>query len=130
MGLHSMLQSTQLLPERLVRVICRRCLKSEITCYCKRVRPFRSRLQFVLLQHPLEYRKSIGTARMTYHCVENSLLILGTDFNENPEVNQLIGNPENHCVVLYPGKDSYNISELRDLSRSGAESLFPEAKNR
>jgi len=40
---------------------------------------------------------------MAHLTIENSLLIPGTDFDENEEVNRLIADPENHCVVLYPG---------------------------
>jgi DTW domain-containing protein len=94
-----------------VRTLCLRCLRSQLTCYCKQVRPFRSKLQFVILQHPLEHRNSIGTARITHHCLENSQLIAGLEFGENVQVNELIADPENYCVVLYPGPNSRNISE-------------------
>lgn len=108
------------------RILCLRCLRSQKTCYCKRVRPFHSRFQFVLLQHPREYRNSIGTARMVHHCIKNSQLIVGMEFSENREVNQLISDPNNHCVVLYPSENSTNIS-LQSPDES--ESTFPKGKN-
>ncbi len=108
------------------RVLCRRCLRPEVTCYCSEVRPLRSRFQFILLQHPLEHRNCIGTARMAHHCLENSKLILGTDFDENPQVMELIADPANYCVVLYPGRDSLNISLE---SPAETEKRFPVGKN-
>jgi len=86
-----------------------------------------SRFQFVLLQHPLEHRNGIGTARMAHHCLENSKLILGASFDDNVQVNSLIADSENHCVVLYPGNDSINITQE---SPSETEKRFPVGKNR
>jgi DTW domain-containing protein YfiP len=114
-------------PTRKNRVLCLRCLRSESTCYCQEVRPVRSRFQFILLQHPLEHRNCIGTARMTHHCLENSRLILGTAFDKDPQVIELTSNPDNHCVVLYPGPNSVNISLE---SETQTENRFPVGKNR
>ncbi|MEO5970441.1 MAG: tRNA-uridine aminocarboxypropyltransferase [Bdellovibrionia bacterium] len=108
------------------RALCLRCLRPETTCYCREVHPIRSRFQFVLLQHPLEHRNCIGTARMTHHCLENSKLILGTEFDDNQQVRELLANPDNYCVVLYPGKNSVNIS-LETTAET--ESRFPVGKN-
>jgi DTW domain-containing protein YfiP len=92
------------------RVLCRRCLKAEAFCYCGQVKPFLSNVRFVILQHPLERKKTVGTARMAHLCIENSLLVPGVAFDRNPVVNALIADPNNHCVVLYPGPQSINIS--------------------
>jgi DTW domain-containing protein YfiP len=92
------------------RTLCCRCLKPQALCYCAQVKSFRSRVRIVLLQHPLERKKTVGTARMTHLCIENSLLVPGIDFDRNPVVNQLLEDPENHCVVLYPGPGAKNIS--------------------
>ncbi|MBC7691219.1 MAG: DTW domain-containing protein [Methylotenera sp.] len=94
------------------RVLCLRCLKSELTCYCAQVRPFESDLQFILLQHPLERKRSIGTARMTHLCIRNSRLIAGVAFDDHPQVNELLENSGNHCVVLFPSENSLNVSRL------------------
>jgi DTW domain-containing protein YfiP len=64
---------------------------------------------------------------MTYHCVENSLLILGSEFDQNEKVNQLIGDSSNHCVVLYPGQTSQNIS-LKTSEE--IENIFPAHKKK
>lgn len=92
------------------RVLCLRCLRPQTTCYCKTVKPFRAEPQIVLLQHPAEQRNGIGTARMTHHCITNSKLIFGCQFEDNSDVNELIHEPDHHCVVLYPSKRSLNLS--------------------
>ena len=98
------------------RQLCVKCLKSERTCYCSQLRPFQTKLQLVLLQHPMERKKAIGTARMTHFCIEGSKLIPGKEFNDDSEVNAIISDPGNFCVVLYPGKESKNISVPETLN--------------
>jgi DTW domain-containing protein YfiP len=94
-------------------------------CYCKELKPFRSSVVIALLQHPLERRRTVGTARMAHLTIENSLLIPGTDFDDNEEVNRLIADPSNHCVVLYPGRRSLNISAL---AKEEIQTSFPKGK--
>ena len=53
---------------------------------------------------------------MTHFSIEGSLLIPGKEFNDDAQVNRLIADPANYCVVLYPGKDSKNISVPESLS--------------
>jgi DTW domain-containing protein YfiP len=108
-----------------MRNLCHQCLKSEVLCYCKELKPFRSNTVIALLQHPLERRRTVGTARMAHLTIENSLLIPGIDFNENEEVNRLIADPTKHCVVLYPGRRSLNISAL---SHEEIAQSFPAGK--
>lgn len=108
-----------------MRELCHRCLKSGVLCYCEELKPFRSRAVIALLQHPLERRRTVGTARMAHLAIENSLLIPGIDFDNNEEVNRLIADPSNHCVVLYPGRRALNISSL---SRDEIGSSFPKDK--
>ena len=107
------------------RSLCCRCLRARAFCYCARLKPFCSRFQFVILQHPLERKKTTGTARMTHLSIGNSLLISGVDFDENPVVRNLVSRPENHCVVLYPGAKSKNIS-LPECGKPGT--WIPEEK--
>lgn len=47
---------------------------------------------------------------MAHLCLENSLFYEGTDFTEHSEVNSLIQDAQNHCVVLFPGKNATSIS--------------------
>jgi DTW domain-containing protein len=94
------------------RNLCTRCLKPRLTCFCEQIRPFRVGLQIVILQHPRERRRTVGTARIAHLCIENSKLIYGRSFDQNKEVDEIISHPDNHCVILYPGKKSLNISEL------------------
>jgi DTW domain-containing protein YfiP len=55
-------------------------------------------------------KEKMGTGRISLACLKNSLLITGIDFSEDPSVNALISDSNNHCMVLYPGDKSLNIS--------------------
>ena len=88
------------------RDLCFRCLKARSICYCSRIRRFAPRTKFAILQHPLERKRTVGSARMAHLCMEDSLLIPGAGFEGNRQVDELIADPAHFCVVLYPGKQA------------------------
>lgn len=94
------------------RGLCLRCRRAPSVCYCDQVRPIRTQLEIVILQHPKERRKAIGTGRMAHLCLENSRFVVDASFDRNPEVNALISDPANHCVVLFPGPCSIDIGAM------------------
>lgn len=90
---------------------CFKCFRLNKNCLCHLIKPFATKAQFILLMHPMEAKKEkMGTGRLTIACLENSRMIMGVDFSEDPEVNEIINNPENQCMVLYPGANALNIS--------------------
>jgi len=61
--------------------------------------------------HPKEYKKErIGTGRMTQLQLKNSEIIVGVDFTNNKRVNEILTNEKNCPLLLYPGKDTFNLS--------------------
>ena len=95
------------------RDLCLRCLKARATCYCHQLRPFTSRNHIVILQHKLERKRTVGSARMAHLSIQNSTLIpgRGADFDTNETLLSILADPARHCVVLYPGPQASNISE-------------------
>lgn len=76
-------------------------------------------MTFAILIHPLESRRRIATGRMSHQCLEGSQLIEGTEFGDSTQVNRLIENPKNNCVILYPGPRSADLaSDAASLSSS------------
>ena len=65
---------------------------------------------------------------MAHLCLSNSLLIRGNDFTQNAQVNQIIDDPKNHCLLLYPTANSIDISN-RKVIQENRQLLFPENKN-
>lgn len=61
--------------------------------------------------HPKEYKKQKnGTGHMTKLQLENSEIIVGVDFTNNTRVNQLINDENSSSFLLYPGKETFNLS--------------------
>lgn len=111
--------------EFIPRKNCSVCGFSERTCYCHLVKSFDSKIVFAILIHKLEIERKIATGTMSHLILENSFLIPGCDYSDDEVVNSLVNNPSNHCVVLYPGKDSLNLSKL---SSSQKKDITPKGK--
>jgi DTW domain-containing protein YfiP len=64
--------------------------------------------------HPKEYKKEKnGTGMMTKLQLENSEIIVGVDFTHNNRVNEILIQEKNCSFLLYPGKDSFNLSKRK-----------------
>lgn len=100
------------------RATCADCSRPTATCYCAVVTPFDAGPVFAILMHRRETKKGVATGRMAHICLTNSRLIEGSDFTRHPEVNALIADPANHCVVLWPGTQSTNLSRLSPAQRA------------
>jgi DTW domain-containing protein YfiP len=69
-----------------------------------------TRTRIVLLMHPKEYRhQKCTTGRLTCLNLENSEIIPGVAFDDNPRVRELIDDPGNYPVLLYPGPGAIAI---------------------
>ena len=76
-----------------------------------------TRTRFVFLMHPKEYKEEkAGTGRLTHLCLPNSELHMGKGFDDHEEVRALLADPQNYCVLLYPGKDARNLTKGEFLS--------------
>ena len=91
---------------------CFKCHRLQKNCLCHMITPFKTKIRFVILMHPMEAKKEkLGTGRVSLAMLSNSYLITGVDFTEDEEVNALICDPSNFCMTMYPGERSLNISE-------------------
>ena len=70
-----------------------------------------TRTRIVLLMHPMEWkREKCTTGRLTCLNLANSEIIPGLRFDDNPRYRALVDDPANYPVLLYPGKDAYDLS--------------------
>lgn len=107
------------------RELCTVCIQPTFSCYCRHIQAFDARIDFVILIHPIEVHRRIATGRMSHLCLMNSHLIMGQDYSADKRVNELIEDPERYPVILYPGRQSTNLSLLNDSEKA---SLFPKNK--
>lgn len=91
---------------------CYTCFRLQLNCLCHLIKPFHTNFHFVILIHPMEAKKEkMGTGKISKASLLNSSMIMGVNFTDDPEVNTLINDPQNHCMVMYPGSTAINVSE-------------------
>ncbi len=86
-------------------------MRPSSSCICKHTNPIQTKTRFIILMHPMEYKKEKnGTGHMTNLQLENSEIIVGVDFTNNNRVNEILTKETSCSFLLYPGKDNFNLS--------------------
>jgi len=90
---------------------CYKCYRPLSSCMCSHIKPLKTATKFIILMHPKEFKKTKnGTGHLTHLSLSNSELFIDVDFSKHKSVNSLIGDTNNLCYVLYPGKKSVNLN--------------------
>jgi DTW domain-containing protein YfiP len=102
---------------------CPRCRKSLALCVCDSVEPITSRTSLLILQHPQEQDRALGTARLTALHFPDAVLKIGLSW---PSLSKALGRPvddPSRWAVLYLGSakaDSFGIeSTIVAIDRKG-----------
>jgi DTW domain-containing protein YfiP len=84
---------------------CPRCMKPVALCVCAEITPMRTQRQILILQHPQEHDRDLGTARLTALHFESATLRVGLSW---PNLAKAIGRPVDprRWAVLYLGPAS------------------------
>ncbi|NEW95436.1 tRNA-uridine aminocarboxypropyltransferase [Rhodopseudomonas sp. BR0G17] len=101
---------------------CERCGKALPLCICDTVEPIASRIQLLILQHPQEQDRALGTARLTAQHFKNAVVRIGLSW---PSLSKALGrtvHDPSRWAVLYLG--SARAAELAE----GQEILAVDAK--
>jgi DTW domain-containing protein len=89
---------------------CPRCLKPRALCICDQVAPIENRLALLVLQHPQEQDRALGTARLTIQHFRDATLRVGLSW---PSLSKALGRPvadPSRWAILYLG--SAKVSDL------------------
>jgi DTW domain-containing protein YfiP len=102
---------------------CPHCLKPLPLCVCDGVTPIESRLSLLILQHPQEQDRSLGTARLAAKHFEKAVVRIGLSW---PSLAKALGRPvsdPSRWAVLYLGsanaEDLGTDSDIVALNRKG-----------
>src|ERR1700722_17963209 len=82
---------------------CPHCRKPPALCVCEGVKPIKSRLDLLILQHPQEQDRALGTARLPALHFERAVLKIGLSW---PSLSKALGRPvadPSRWAVLYLG---------------------------
>ncbi|MET0262275.1 MAG: tRNA-uridine aminocarboxypropyltransferase [Rariglobus sp.] len=91
--------------------MCYRCFWPKQICWCPSITPMETRTHFVFLMHPKEFKQEkAGTGRLTHLCLGNSEIQMGIAFDDHEAVQEIINDPRNFTMLLYPSARSRNLS--------------------
>jgi DTW domain-containing protein YfiP len=82
---------------------CQRCCKPLALCLCDSVEPIRNKTSLLILQHPQEQDRTLGTARLTALHFPDAVLRVGLSW---PSLSRALGRPvddSSRWAVLYLG---------------------------
>ena len=101
---------------------CPRCGKPLALCVCDQIVPLKSRIRLVILQHPQEQDRLLGTARLTALHFSDALLKIGLSW---PSLSKVLGEPvdPSRWAVLYLGSaratEAMGEGEIIAVDRKG-----------
>src|SRR5947209_5264944 len=103
---------------------CPRCHKPLPLCVCDSIAPIENRLELLILQHPQEQDRALGTARLTAMHFANAVVRIGLSW---PSLSKALGRPvadPSRWAVLYLGSakvaDLDTTEEVVAIDRKGA----------
>src|SRR5258707_4830086 len=89
---------------------CPRCLKPLPLCICDSITPIENKISLLILQHPQEQDRALGTARLTALHFKDAVLKIGLSW---PSLSKALGRPvhdPSRWAVLYLG--SAKVADL------------------
>ena len=102
---------------------CQRCLKPLPLCICDAITPIENRISLLILQHPQEQDRALGTARVTALQLKNTVLKIGLSW---PSLSRALGRPvadPSRWAVLYLGSARFSDldtnSDIVAINRKG-----------
>jgi hypothetical protein len=102
---------------------CPRCLKALPLCICDGIAPIENRISLLILQHPQEQDRALGTARITALQLKDAVLKIGLSW---PSLSKALGRPiadPSRWAVLYLGSAKVNdldtSSDIVAINRKG-----------
>lgn len=91
--------------------LCLKCRRRLRTCICEHLRPFKTTSRFIILMHPMEFKKEkVGTGRFSHLILENSAVFVDISFDENKPFLEMLNDPQYESYVLYPGDEVVDLS--------------------
>ena len=106
---------------------CSKCLKSEDLCVCSEVTPVKSKIHVLILQHPQEPDKDLGSALLAHLSLPNSTLKIGLSWRNLGAVLGREVQPSKWAVLYLGsgaktvgGKPDPAIGPLQLLTKTGS----------
>jgi DTW domain-containing protein YfiP len=82
-----------------------------MACICSNIQKIVSETELIILQHPSEVKRAIGTAKIVNLSLANSYCFVGEDFTEHPSLNALLSEEGSQTLLLYPKEGSQLLTQ-------------------
>lgn len=95
---------------------CPHCQKSAELCVCERVEPVDNRIELLILQHPQEQDKELGSARLAAHALQKSTFRIGLSW---PSLSKALGrdaDPKRWAILHLGSTDMDAFPEGREIA--------------
>jgi DTW domain-containing protein len=90
--------------------LCLTCRRRLLTCVCKLLRPFATKSRFIILMHPMEFKKEkVGTGRFSSLILKNSKILVGVSFDDDSTLQEILRDENYETFLLYPGRDTIDL---------------------
>lgn len=101
------------------RSFCPQCEFLKSRCLCDTLTTINNKIHIIILQHKSETKHALNTARILVKGLQNVSLLIGEDFSQTEELNQILKNPDNHCGLIFPADKAVvlNADSRNDLSK-------------
>ena len=96
------------------RPMCYTCRKPGLVCICADIREVPTRFRIVILQHPMEARNTISTARIVSLSLPGSRIFVGIDFTDNNPLKRCLAEAPGPVYLVYPERGAPEVAELAE----------------
>lgn len=88
---------------------CLQCLKTKKACICEWITPISTEVELIILQHPTEAKRPLGTAKILSLSLVNCRIFIGENFTDHTELNTLLVDEQYQHQVLFLDSSSQAI---------------------
>ncbi|MFT3926119.1 MAG: tRNA-uridine aminocarboxypropyltransferase [Myxococcales bacterium] len=90
---------------------CSRCRRPAVVCYCAHLPTLETHNRVLVLQHPRERDKAVGTAHMASLCLPHSHVAVGVDFSRDSTVTRMLHDADAPPILLFPSDDAHDLDQ-------------------
>ncbi|PWI34294.1 DTW domain-containing protein [Vibrio albus] len=91
---------------------CQHCGKAKKACICQWIQPVDTDVELIILQHPTEVNRSKGTEKILTLSLKNSRCLVGENFTQHVELNQLLKDKNYRYLLLYPKEGAQPLERI------------------
>jgi DTW domain-containing protein YfiP len=92
------------------RVLCQQCHRPIKTCICHFTTQITNHISVIILQHPNEVSQTKGSLTLLENSLNKCTVIVGENFSENEQLNQLLTTYNNKIYLLYPHEKAITLA--------------------